>query len=84
MNYDGTCAITHEVNDTCIFIEGFSQKGYDHFERLRPGREGNIKMDFKEVGCEGVDWIQLAQDNDQWRDLVTIINIRLKKRRGIS
>jgi hypothetical protein len=26
--------------------------------------EDNIKMDLKEVGCEGVDWIDLAQDRD--------------------
>jgi hypothetical protein len=28
--------------------------------------EGNIKMYLKEIGCEGVDWIHLAQDKDKW------------------
>jgi len=34
----------------------------------RPRRrwEDNIKMDLLEVGCEGVDWIELAQDRDRW------------------
>jgi len=28
--------------------------------RLRRRREDNIKMDFQEVGCRGMDWIELA------------------------
>jgi hypothetical protein len=30
----------------------------------------NIKMDLSEIGWDGVDWIDLAQDRDQWRALV--------------
>jgi hypothetical protein len=29
-----------------------------------------IKMDLTEIGGDGVDWIELAQDRDQWRALV--------------
>ena len=32
--------------------------------------EDNIKMDFQDVGCGGIDWIDLAQDRDRWRTLV--------------
>jgi hypothetical protein len=31
----------------------------------------NIKIDFREIGCDGLDWIDLAQGRDQWRALVT-------------
>jgi hypothetical protein len=35
----------------------------------------NIKMDLREIGLDGVDWIVLSQDMDQWRPLVnTIMN----------
>jgi hypothetical protein len=29
----------------------------------------NIKMDLREIGWDGVDWINMAQDRDQWRAL---------------
>jgi hypothetical protein len=40
--------------------------------------EDNIKMDFKDVGSEGMDWIALAEDRDRWRMLVNVvINLRV-------
>jgi hypothetical protein len=40
--------------------------------------EDNIKMDLEEVGCESMDWIELALDMDRWRELVNaVINLRV-------
>jgi hypothetical protein len=44
----------------------------------RPRRRwvDNIKMDLGEIGWDGWDWIELAQDRDQWRALVnTVMNL---------
>jgi len=46
----------------------------------RPRRrwEDNIKMEPQEVGCGGVDWIDVAQDRDRWRALVNaVMNLRV-------
>ena len=46
----------------------------------RPRRrwEDNIKMDLQEVGRESMDWIELAQDRDRWRELVSaVMNTRV-------
>jgi hypothetical protein len=46
----------------------------------RPKRrwENNIKMDLREVGRGGADWIDLAQDRDRWWALVyTVMNLRV-------
>jgi len=35
-------------------------------------------MDLQEVGCESVDWTELAQDRERWQALVTVVmNIRV-------
>ena len=46
--------------------------------RHRRRWEDNIKMDLQEVGCGSMDWIELAQDRDRWRALVsTVMNLRV-------
>jgi hypothetical protein len=35
--------------------------------------EDNIRMDLREIGWEGVDWMHLAEDKDQWWALVNMI-----------
>jgi len=45
--------------------------------RSRRRWENNIKMDLQEIGCEGMDWIELAQDRDGWRALVNAVMNRL-------
>ena len=39
--------------------------------------EDNIKMDLREVGCNLGDWIDLAEDRDQWRAYVRAVMNRL-------
>ena len=48
------------------------------FGRPRRRQEDNIKMDLKEVGRGCGDWMELVQDRDGWRALVsTVMNFRV-------
>jgi hypothetical protein len=47
---------------------------------LRPRRrwEDGIRMDLREIGLGGVDWIRLAQGKDRWRAVVSaVMNLRV-------
>jgi hypothetical protein len=38
----------------------------------------NIEIDLREIGWDGVDWMDISQDRDQWRALVnTVLNLRV-------
>jgi len=51
--------------------------------RPRHRWEDNIRMDLWEVGCGCVDWMELAQDRDRWRALVSaVMNLRVPQNAG--
>jgi len=50
-------------------------EGKKQLGRPRPRWEDNINMDFQEVGCGVMDWIERAQDRDRWRTLVSAVMI---------
>jgi hypothetical protein len=53
-------------------------EGKRPLERPRRWWVENIKMDLREIGWDGMDWIDLVQDRDQWRALVdTVMNLRV-------
>jgi hypothetical protein len=46
--------------------------------RPRRSWENNIQMELQEEVCGGMDWIELAQDNDRWWALVNLVmNLRV-------
>jgi hypothetical protein len=49
---------------------GIKCEGKTLLHRLKHRWEDDIKMELKEIACEGVDFIQVIQDRDQWWDLV--------------
>jgi hypothetical protein len=55
-----------------------SQKVRDHWEDPRCRWVDNNKMDLREIGWDGMDWIDLAQHRDQWKPLVkTAMSLRV-------
>ena len=53
-------------------------EGKRRLERPRRRWEDNIKMELQEVGCGGMDWIELFHDRDRWRALVNaVMNIQI-------
>jgi hypothetical protein len=53
-------------------------EGKRHLGRSRHRWEDNIKMDLREIGTNGANWIQLAQDRAHWRACVnTVMSLRV-------
>jgi len=74
----GNCsAYGGEEGPTYRVLEG-KPEGKRPVGRPRHGWEDNIRMDLREVGCGGMDGIELAQDKDWWRAFVNaVMNIRV-------
>jgi hypothetical protein len=53
-------------------------EGKRPLEKQRRRWVDDIKMDLREVGWDGMDWIDTAQDRDHWKALVnTLLNLRV-------
>jgi hypothetical protein len=58
-------------------LDGLNPK-YTYSRTHNRKHTGKIKMDFREIRWVGVDWIDPAQDRDQWRALVnTVMKLRV-------
>jgi hypothetical protein len=67
-------ARTGERRVACRVLVG-KPEGKKPLGKPRHSWEANIKMDLQEVGCGGMDWIELAKDRDSWRELVNAVII---------
>jgi hypothetical protein len=55
-----------------------NQKERDPLGRPRRRWVDNIKMDLREIGRDGMDWMDMAHDRDQWRALLnTVLKLRV-------
>jgi hypothetical protein len=73
----GACSSDGERRSVCRVLVG-KPDGKRPLGRPRRRWDYNITMDLQEVGCGGMDWIELAQDRDRWRAIVNaLMNIRV-------
>ena len=62
----------------CTWVLVGKPEGKSPLGRPRHRWEDNIEVDLQEVGCGGMDWIELAEDRDRWRALVfMVMNLRV-------
>jgi hypothetical protein len=69
MKWSGHVARMGETRNACRTLVG-KPEGNRPLGRPRRTCVDNIKMDLREIGWDGMDWNDLAQDRDQWRALV--------------
>jgi hypothetical protein len=71
------CSTNGEKRNACRMLVRKTE-GKRPLGRPRHRWVNNIKMDLREIGWGGMDWIELAHDRDQWRVLVnTVMNLRV-------
>jgi hypothetical protein len=75
MRWAGHVARMEEKRNACRILVG--KLGKRPLGRRRRRWVSNIELALREIGWDGVDWIDMAQDTDQWRALVNIVlNLR--------
>jgi hypothetical protein len=75
--YDMGWARMGEKRNACRILVG-KPEGKRPLGRPRRKWVDNLKIHLRERGWDGMDWIDLAQDRDQWRALVnTVMNLRV-------
>jgi hypothetical protein len=71
----GTCSTNGEKRNAYNIFMG-KPEGRRPLEKPRRRWVGNVKIDLREIGWGGMDWIDLVQDRNQWRALVnTVMNL---------
>jgi hypothetical protein len=71
------CSTNGEKKNAYMILVGKTE-GKRPLRRTRRRWVDNIKMDPREIEWGDMDWIDLAQDRDQWRTLVrTVMNLRV-------
>ena len=69
----GRACSTYGGEESCIQSLLRNPEGKRPLGRPRHRWEDNITMDLSEVGCGGMDWIDLAQHTDRWWALVNVV-----------
>jgi hypothetical protein len=71
------CSINGEKRNIYRILAG-KPEGKEPLGRSSRRWVDNIKMDLREIGWDGMDWIDLAQDRDKWRAIVnTVMKFRI-------
>jgi hypothetical protein len=74
----GRACSTNEEKRNAYRILGGNPDGKRPLGKPRRRWVYNIKMDLRDVGRDGMDWIDLAQDRDRWRAIVNaVMNLRI-------